>query len=608
MYYPQTPENNNTRTMIDTWLGYNHNYRIDRGEFFEMENLSSDMFPLLAPRKTRVNLTTIDEDDESLYLRGIIQDGEKVWALQETKLWDLSTNTQYDLEDVMDEENGHTTEQTLLLMGSYLLIFPLKIYVNLNDPTEYGKMESSYACPTGLTITYTPCNINGSNLQNLEVSQNEPETPSSGDYWICTNPDKKGLYIYNSSQGSYEAVATSYIKIEAPDISDYFAEGDAVFMNSQMADVNNGSVIQKISNDYFVIQGLLTEVQVEEPTTEAWTLTIERKLPHLDYVCTCNNRVWGCKYGYDSDTRKVINEIYSSKLGDFKNWYVYQGLSTDSYALTIGDMGQFTGCIAFQGYPTFFKENMIYKIYGSYPSQYQLVSNSALGVQAGSHRSLAVVGDYLFYKSVSDVCIYDGSTPVSVSKPLSRNTMFYNAVGGGCQNKYYILMENEGAKKFLYVYDTQLGIWECESVLPIIGFTQSVEGQLYCATQHNVWGLGLRDNSVYTRESCLEEEWVDWYAITGELGYEYADYKYVSRLTLRAFVPFRSELLVQISYDDRPFEELGCIRGADNIGTQSLGFNPFRCDHFRIKLSGHGDCRIYSLAITFDTESEYDGY
>ena len=79
-------------------------------------------------------------------------------------------------------------------------------------------------------------------------------------------------------------------------------------------------------------------------------------------------------------------------------------------------------------------------------------------------------------------------------------------------------------------------------------------------------------------------------------------------MTVRAYVPFRSELLIQISYDDRPFEEVGCLRGSDNIGTQSLAFNPFRCDHFRIRLSGHGDCKIYSLAITLDTGSEEDGY
>lgn len=609
MYYPQTPDNGNTRSMIDTWLGFNHNPKINRGEFYDMENLSSDAYPLLTPRKIRTNLTNISEDIVGAQSnRGIIQDGETLWVLQGTDLWNLSENIREDLSELMDEDT-HTSLQTLLIMGAYLLIWPLQIYINLNDFTDKGVLGSKFICPEGKTITYTPCNIVGSALQNLEVSDTEPENASSGDYWICTNPDKQGLYIYNEYLSTFEAVPTSYIKIEIPgiDLGDYFSEGDAVFMNSTVSDINEGSIIQKIEDGYIVVIGMLTQATVTETTTSAWTLTMERKIPHMDYICACDNRLWGCKYGYDASTRSVINEIYASKLGDFKNFYVFNGLSTDSYSLTIGDLGQFTGCVAFQGYPTFFKENHIYKIYGSAPSSYQLVANSALGVQAGSSRSLAIVGDYLFYKSVSDVCIYDGSTPVSISRPLSRE-QFYDAVAGGCQNKYYISMENKGAKRFLFVYDTQLGIWEKESTIPVLGFTTSIEGQLYALTLHNVWGLGLEDNSVYTREECLGEEWVDWYAETGEMGYEYVDYKYVSRLSLRAYVPFRSELLIQISYDDRPFEEVGCLRGSDNIGTQSLAFNPFRCDHFRIRLSGHGDCKIYSLAITLDTGSEEDGY
>jgi len=34
----------------DVLLGYNHNRTIGNGEFFEMENLSSDEYPMMSPR------------------------------------------------------------------------------------------------------------------------------------------------------------------------------------------------------------------------------------------------------------------------------------------------------------------------------------------------------------------------------------------------------------------------------------------------------------------------------------------------------------------------------------------------------------------------------
>lgn len=607
MYYPELREDGNTRSMVNTWLGYNHNYNIGQGEFFDMENMSSDQYPLASVRKLRSCLTKFDEDDETEYMRGIIQVDDKVFTLWDTYLWDMSTDVKYDLSSVMDDEIVHKSEQTMLVMGSYLVIFPLNIYVSLIDPEhDFGKLGSSYKVAEGVTITYSPCNYSGSALQNVVAQDDAPDTPSHGDYWICTDPDKRGLYYYNGYQSTWEAVATSYVKISIPDVdlTDYFEEGDAIFMNTKLHEINEGSVIQKVESGYILVIGLMNKATDSEVTTSAWTLKLERKIPRMDYVCVHNNRIWGCHYGYDNISHKTVNEIYASKLGDFKNFYVYQGLSTDSYALTIGKMGQFTGCISFQGCPHFFKENAIYKIYGDYPAEYQMIESEVLGVQAGSSKSLAVVGNYLCYKSIRDVVIYDGSTPVAISQPLSRTEMFYDAIGAGCKDKYYIEMQNGYGGHRLFVYDVQLGLWMKETPCKFIQFSQSLDGQLYGITDHNLWGIGSDNNAVYTLEDRLDEEWVDFFAETGEIGYETPDKKYVSRITIRAFVPVRSEIEVSASYDDRPYDHIGTIRGFDDVATQSLAFAPFRCDHFKIRFDGHGDCRIYSMAITTEYGSE----
>lgn len=598
MYYPSVEENYNSRSMIDTWLGYNHNYRIGSGEFYDMLNLTSDYFPLLTPRKLRPLLVDLKEDEDQIF--GLLYSDNNIAYLQGTTLY--YSLLRYDLSDYME----YPTEwQTLLRFGSYILIYPANVYINVNDPTDVGTMTDTFIADIGTEVTYSICNAEGDGYDHITASDESPESPSNGDYWLKTS-DIQGLYIYDGTQKTWLPVATSYIRVSlnGAKFADHFSEGDTVTMNTQLGEVNKGSTIQAIADDYFVVIGFMPTVSRTEQNTSAWQFRVDRKLPYLDYVCTDKNRVWGCHYGYDNG--KFINEIYASKLGDFKNWYTYSGISTDSYAATVGAAGEWTGCISYNGYPTFFKDNAIIRVFGSMPSQYQITQSDQRGVQKGSHRSLAIVDEYLVYKSTTDICAYDGSSPVSISEALGRDELYYDAVGGGCLNKYRVVMENSKGAKIHLVYDFKTSLWMKEDNLPFKCFSATENGQLYGATPTQIYGLGNTDNIAFTNKE-VGEEWVEWFAQSGEIGFEYPDYKYVSRITLRAFVPSHSELQLQISYDDRPFETVGTIRGDSSIATQSIAFAPFRCDHYRIKLSGHGDVRIYTMATTFDTGAEDDG-
>ena len=599
MYYPQVAEDGNTRSLIDTWLGYNHNYKINNGEFYDMENLTSDNFPLLSPRAIRPLLA------EGENIRGLLYSDNNICYLEGDILhYSLQ---EFDLTPYMDYIGG-VEQQTLLRFGAYILIFPLGIYVNVYDPNDIGRMRTRFEAEQGKQITYSICDISGNDYENVVVADTAPENPEEGQYWLNTG-ENSGLNIWNKSESMWQPVATTYIRIrvEGAAMTDYFAEKDTVNMNTSIANINNGSQIQTMGDDYIVVIGLIPDaVTKTEVTSEAWTLRMERKIPTLDYVCADKNRVWGCHYGYSEDG-EMINEIYCSKLGDFKNWYTYQGISTDSYAVSVGVTGEWTGCISFQGYPTFFKENAIFRIYGSYPAEYQIIQNDCRGVQQGSHRSLAVVNEYLFYKSASDVVVYDGSTPVSISKVFGRDERYYDAVGGGCLNKYHLVMQTAIGKRYYFVYDVQHGIWEKESAIPILQFSATENGQLYAITADKLYGLGSTDNIAYANE-LIGEEWVDWYAQTGEMGYETPDSKYVSKLSIRAHIPYRSEVQVLIAYDDRPFEDVGLLRGAESVASQKLDIMPMRCDHFRILFKGHGDCRIYSMAITLENGSDDYGY
>ena len=79
-------------------------------------------------------------------------------------------------------------------------------------------------------------------------------------------------------------------------------------------------------------------------------------MPDVDILFESGNRLWGARFGptkYIASERdnygsiglvkRTLNEIYASALGDLKNWRVYQNVSTDSYAASVGSDGEWTG-------------------------------------------------------------------------------------------------------------------------------------------------------------------------------------------------------------------------------------------------------------------------
>ena len=55
-------------------------------------------------------------------------------------------------------------------------------------------------------------------------------------------------------------------------------------------------------DDYIVVTGI-----IDEALTQSEPVTLERRVPDMDYVTQCNNRIWGCS--------SASHEIYACKLG-----------------------------------------------------------------------------------------------------------------------------------------------------------------------------------------------------------------------------------------------------------------------------------------------------
>ena len=222
-------------------------------------------------------------------------------------------------------------------------------------------------------------------------------------------PDKKYLDLNTSTLHDLGAsaekaraiVTTDSITMTGAGLSNKFSAGDGVTISgcTTKPENNKDIVIKAVDGDKLTFSS-----NALTACTEAGTMKIERKIPDLDFICESENRLWGV-----SNANKTI---YASSLGDPKNFFVYQGISTDSYALAVGSAGNFTGCCKLSSSVLFWKENLLHKILGSYPAEYALYTSDITGVQEGSFKSMQVINDVLFYKGQT------GCTPIPAAHRL----------------------------------------------------------------------------------------------------------------------------------------------------------------------------------------------
>lgn len=396
-------------------------------------------------------------------------------------------------------------------------------------------------------------------------------------------------------------IPTVYTKISAAGIGAGFAEYDGVeisgcsyagtgALSAQIDALNGPKIIYGRGDDDLIVVGILDQTWTQ---TEG-TVTVKRTVPDMDFVCEAGNRLWGCKYGLVNG--ETVNEIYGCKLGDFKNWNCFLGISTDSWVGSVGTDGQFTGAFTHLGYPIFFKENGMHKVYISSSGAHSIQDTACRGVQKGCEKSLAIVGEVLYYKARSGVCAYDGSLPTEISSAFGEE-VYGNAVGGSHGNKYYISMEDAAGTWHLFVYDAAKGLWHREDSTRADAFC-SCRGELYYI-DHD--GGKIRTEFGSGETDTLQTEWM---AETGILGTEEPDRKYISRLTIRMALCVGSRVVFKIQYDSSGiWEQVFSVTGS-NLRSFSVPIRPRRCDHLRLRIEGAGDAKIFSIAKTIEIGSD----
>lgn len=389
-----------------------------------------------------------------------------------------------------------------------------------------------------------------------------------------------------------EAAYANMIRCEGVDWGLLFREGDAVAISGCTAHPENNKtpIIRQIDGDKMYFYEYVFTLENETEYTEEGNLKIERLMPDVKFLCENENRLWGC----DDST------IYATKLGDPFSWYVYDGLDSDAFFVTPGSPGGFVGGADYRSFAILFKEDRIYKVYGSSPTSFKAVDSASMGLEESSSGSIAVAGETMFYLSRNGVVAYTGGIPQLIGEELGAER-FHNACAGTDGLKYYVSMEGEESGWGLYVYDTRTGLWHREDDLQVTHFARW-EGNLYALCDNGeIWILG---DASGIPEGAVREESVNWMVEFADFTEGEANKKEAGKLQMRIELEKFARAEVWIQFDsDGQWQKVSTIIGEGPKRSYYLPIVPRRCDHYRVRLTGEGGCRIYSMSREYSVST-----
>ena len=567
MQIPTLKQGNVSRENVTSFGGCHAGARIAEGEFAAMKNCTGDQFPLIATRRKRGVYAAPQK------CNGLLAKDSLCWV-DGSKFVMNGYETELHLTD---------SPKQLVSMGAYVIIFPDKKYINTADLSDSGNLEAEFT--SAGTVKFTPVDGDGKPLIPAYTQPEEPEKPENGALWLDTS-GAGALLQWSAGTGMWVSVDNTLVRISCPNMGAPFRPGDGVQLTGVPAGVMTSGVIADCGRDYVTVPGLLErEASLDTP------VTVGRYLPLMDMVLECGNRLWGCRYGLNR-TGAVVNEIYASKLGDFRNWNCFQGVSTDSYCVSLGNDGPFTGAVQHLGYPVFFREDCIHRLYGSTPATFRLQTTPCPGVQQGCSRSLARVGQMLYYKSPTGVCAYDGAVPVTVSQKLGVMPCT-RAAAGALGDKYYLCIQEEETTGQLWVYDTARGLWHREDDTRV---------RCFCTCRDDLFFVNGAGQIISVMGRGQPEEEISWMLETGMLGTLTPDSKTLTRLNLRLELEQQAKVWVQYDGDDF-WKPVATVYGSTGQ-CFNLPVAVRRCDRLRLRLEGTGFMRLSCITKTMERGSE----
>lgn len=643
---PELYDEETYRTSVDTFGGINKSPVIGIGEFSDMKNMTSDYYPNLAVRSKRGRPNLFVETNPRAISMYAADDGVFYPAyVDEVQIGKTKTDTVTGIVLYhVDSEKARTIPlglekdepKQIITMGAYLIVLPDMMYVNTKNPDDYGIISDAVNINMplpgtqylSLSAEMVVCDERGVLPKYIQgIDPSDSQSIENGDMWQKVG-ENDALYRWDEDRPGW-VKEPSYLRVTVggnaifgnqgciAKFRDPLKAGDSVVVSGlyQEDDLEGNVVGVGVKDgphqvtwveDYKPPEGVVGSGQVivlpgtsykSSLIISGTNIEIKRWIPRMDMVCESGNRLFGCRYG-DDGQGNFVNEIYVSGRGNFRRWGVGSGTDDSPMIFSVGVDGSFTGAITYDGYPTFFKEREMIRVGGYTPSDFTLYNSKCLGVAPKCERSLAVVGNTLFYKSRGPIMAFDGSVPTPVSEKLGSLYGYSYAVGGACGRKYYVSLRSlDNSQKHMYVLDTDLGLWHREDETQADSMAEDGDS-MYFVSASKIW---------HVRESIAnnETEAIKWYAESGIIGLENPDKKYLAKLAVRMRMDYGSTARISVQYDSSNLWKQVWASEANSMRTVTVPVLPIRCDHIKIRIEGTGACWVYSITKTFEKAEEW---
>ena len=584
-----------TRSQQVQFGGLRHNDNAGDGEIWDMENMSARSFPLLRSREKRRSGETLTGATEMFF------DNHAMWYTDaDGWLW-----YKRGLRTIKVTQVG-TAETKFVRFGDRIVLMPAKKLIQAKY-TVAGTAANPAALPASAEKGTAYVINAGGDPQNpnwsLFVWTGDEWDSSMGAWVVSMEAEMTATKITISDGTIYGAAATANtLTVNLPASADLlkagFRVGDAVEIDGLTTEPDNNkiAIIREIGKTSMAFSDFCFKIPASDSGekrtsyTETGTITFRRSVPDMEICFEFENRLWG------ADKK----EIFASALGDPTNFYVFDGLSTDSWYVELQTRGEITGGIGWY-YPTFFRENYILRIYGADATTYQTSEVLAPGVAHGMQNSLGAAGGLLFYYSPNGMMAYDGDYPQDLQQVFGTGS--YSGGLSVSDGTDYFVELRQGAVERLYHYDGLRGLWTAEDSPGIDSMSLTEGGSnllpavIAMTTDRKLITL-KGPGFPWGEDPAAVVSYVEFADFT----MEHSNRKAVSKLLLRISAE-SANVTVRIQYDSSGTWLTAATLGAAGKKSWYIPVMPHRCDHFRLRLEATGDWTLHSLAIEYYTGS-----
>lgn len=600
MFYPSLNTFSERIYSVDGFGGLITGENTPENSFSDAENLSGRFFPKMAVREKRGFFA--DEKGNTDFLL----DSEITCAANTASGILIITGEDIFLDGRKIEGITLTKgikRRSAVNMGRNIFIAPDGIYLKISDEGVDVVQCNFKRTLTDAAVNF--CYEDGTDVFPLYYG-GFPEDASMGDELVISSDSSMELYSY--SGGQWVKSADLYIRLSVGDVSP-FSAGQTVFVETDSTDIKSGYyTVRAVLGFSLVLEGAIAH------ECEGITLTVKSEIPRMDFVVEHNNRLWGCRYG-ENNNGEFVNEIYASRLGSAEDWYSFNGISTDSYTANLGCSGEFTGAAALGSEVVFFKENHIIRVSGFMPSEFQVNSVFARGVEKGAHGSVVCLNERIFYKNREGIMLYDGTYPVNISSALASEK-FTAHTAAGIDGKYIVSMTASSGERGLYILDTARGVWHREDDRFCSKYIFQRNGRLlFLCEKENIcrFFVSSYEDDKDSEERLLSEapftlipeKEVLWSALTGM-----TDVKASSgKEKIRGFyitLSLGEDSFIEISVitDDKSERQKIFFLDRKTDGAVRVPVNVPPCIKSRLYFRGKGECTVHRIERAVRTAGE----